>query len=153
MAAVEDGKDYLTKLLASFNNNFEIIKCNFKSSKEYSVVLRTRLPEGKSPQHSCDLWKESFSKTTNTCWTVRETYPNAIDFLYRKKYVCQHNKHNKSKLLSKAKSKNYTKYRNKNCEASIDIKVQKVTKSTLKKHKHLREGRTATIKVIQNIIN
>jgi hypothetical protein len=154
-----DSSIFLEQLFASFNSNFELVNSNYTSEENFDVTLRVQLPVGDSPSHSCSLWKDEFSKKTKTNWTVRSSIPHPNDFVYRIKYECHHSKQNKSKCQAKANKTNtakgttssYTRYRNKNCESSIDIKIQKDTKSTREKHKHVREGRTATIKVIKYI--
>lgn len=143
---MERNSNYLTNLFASFNDKYVIVKEHFKSEESYEVVLRVKLPTNESSSAACDEWKRQFSEKTNTNWIVKETFPHPTNYVYRKVYVCQHHSHNKSKQKSR-KSERYTKYRNRNCEAKIDIKILKDTTDTRKKHKFIKEGLTTIIKV------
>lgn len=135
----------LKNLFSSLNDKFCIVKEQYTSDECFEVTLRTQLPTAKSSSEACDTWKNKFSSNTNTDWVVKETFPNPTDYVYRKTYVCQQSAYNKSQ--KKAKCERYTKYRNRNCEAKIDIKILKDTIDTRKKHKFIKEGLTTVIKV------
>lgn len=137
---------YIKRVLDSFNTNYDIVDLHFTSEQKFNLKLHVELPPGDSSSHRCDIWKERFAKATHTGWIVKDTFPSAIAYIYRKVYVCHHSSFKKSK--THAKLPNYTKYRDRQCLASIDIKIQKQTKDTIKKYQHIKEGRTATIKVI-----
>lgn len=142
---IQGDNKFVKAILDSFNTNYEIVSVNHTSNDEFYFILRTELPKGESPSRSCDMWKEEFGKLTHSSWIVKETFPSPLSYVYRKIYTCQHSSLYKS--TSRSKEEHYTKYRDKECHATIDIKIQKVTKDTKKKHPYLKEGRTATIKV------
>lgn len=61
------------------------------NNDEFIFTIRMKI-ESKSNNYgnACDEWINMFSTTTKSNWIVKNTFPNKINYLYRKDYVCQH---------------------------------------------------------------
>lgn len=124
--------------------NCVITENNISNENEFNVVLRTKI-EQKDNSYSiaCDEWIQLFSKTTKTNWIVKSTYPNKINYLYRKDFVCQNSSKNKINNISSHK----TRVRDKQCSSSIIIVIKKSTVHTKRRDKSLNNGLNTEIKV------
>lgn len=127
-----------------FDSNYIIIKRNVINNDEFSVTIRTKI-ESKSNDYgnACDEWINMFSITTKSNWIVKNTFPNKINYLYRKGYVCQHSSKNKIKNTLEEKNR----VRNKNCKAFIKIIIKKDTMHTRRRDQYLREGLNSEVQV------
>lgn len=134
----------------NFDTNCVITKNNISNENEFNVVLCTKI-EQKDNSYSiaCDEWIQLFSKTTKTNWIVKSTYPNKINYLYRKDFVCQHSSKNKINNISSHK----TRVRDKQCSSSIIIVIKKSTVHTKRRDKYLNNGLNTEIKVSISNLN
>lgn len=134
MTTLEEG---IKMLFNEIDENCEIVKFESVNAEDnFSVLLRTKLTnEEKNWGSSCNKWMEKFTIQTNSKWIVRATFPAAQRMDYRKVFTCKENRSNKYKS------------QNLKCDAKVDMKVKKVTESTLKKDKLLKKGYNVEIKV------
>lgn len=137
MTTLEEG---IKILFNELDEHSKIVRYeNVVAEDNFSVSVRTKLKNVDGWGKACDRWVERFTIQTNSKWVVKATFPKAQRMEYRKVYVCKENS---------VGNRNH----NKSCQGKIDIKVKKVTESTLKKDKLLQSGYNGEIKVSFSVL-
>lgn len=118
------------------------------ASSNFKVRVRTNL--NRNGEHSdystqCNNWVKTFGESTKTQWIMRNSWPNLKTILYRKLFVCHHSNFNKVRDSDRIRSNNRIKA--KGCKATIDIKIKKVNRFTIRNDSHLKDGLSAIIMV------
>lgn len=130
-------------MLKNIKPKVEIESLELKSCSDYKALIRCKMV-GSDFAEEVKSFIEKFSTETCTNWIVRRTFPNLQRLLFRKIFVCQHSDFNKKA----GKRANFnSRDRNKRCNAQIDIKIKKKTKTTIRRDKYLKNGLNAQIQV------
>lgn len=130
----------MEELIKKFDTKCKIVSCVSKNSNEYEVVLRTQV-NYTDCDDQCMQWITKFSAATNTQWIVFQNYPNLQRLYYRKDFVCQHSRKNKTRKMES------TRERNKDCPAKIIYKVKNTNRFTKYRDPLLKENLNAVIEV------
>lgn len=120
----------------------------FENFTQFHVRVRTNLNRNEENigfDTQCSRWIKKVSESTKTQWIVRNSWPNLKLMLYRKLFVCHHSDFNKTATADRIRSK--TRVKGRGCSASIDIKIKKVNRFTIRNDRYLKDGLCAIITV------
>lgn len=135
----------IKSLLKRVDPACKIILNTVINDDKYTAEVKTKFSDNHETE--CRNWIKKFSVETHTDWIVSYTYPNVKKLDFRKDFVCQHSSRNKSRSSSRLRNRNF------NCQATLVVKIRKITKDTKKKDLLIREGFNTSIKVSRYFIN
>lgn len=130
-------------------NDEDVLTVNsFNSIADFKVRLRTNLNRNTSNadnSEQCNRWREQFSESTKLQWIIRNSWPNLKTLVYIKLSVCHHS--NCRKIKDNDRIRSHTRVKGKGCDASIDIKIKKINRFTIRNDSYLKNGLPAVINV------
>lgn len=127
----------LEQFLKSVCEDFRVIQHQNINEEAFSAKVQCKLQPCECRLAECRIFMQKFSLFSSTNWIV-QSRPLAKRLEYRKLYICQHASLHKSN--KKREGEDSEKLRNMKCCASVDFKIKKINKNTIKNDKLLKIG-------------
>ncbi|XP_018329010.1 uncharacterized protein LOC108739556 isoform X2 [Agrilus planipennis] len=137
----------LRKLLNLHDNDVLTITA-FNSISDFDICVRTdlnRVAKEADSSEQCNTWIKQFSAVTKTKWIIRNSGPHLKTMVYRKLFVCHRSNFNK--ICNNDRGRSHIQVKSKGCTASIDIKIKKINRYTIRNDINLQNGLSAVINI------
>lgn len=126
------------KLITFLNKScVEYTMLDFEQTQEecFTAKIQCKLPALGTRLEECQTFLRKFSSFSSTNWIVIGRRPSVQRLELRKLYGCQHSSRNKDEQSS----------RNLMCLATVDFKVKKINRNTIKNDALLKTGQNVVI--------
>ncbi len=107
---------------------------------QFSCTIRVNVAN----EEEWEIWKEEFSKNTNSRWNTRRTYPQVKRYTFLKQYHCHHSSFNKVREYTRHSE---LKQKKTDCGASMKVVIKKDTPDTRKKDPFVRVGLQGVVEI------